>query len=208
MVNAILEGRKSVTRRVVKLRHGADVIVTNGKFWKPSRVDYEGYVDCPYGQPGDKLWVRETFADLTQEFGQKWERFNQETRRYETGQNPFVWYRADGEQPTTGGSFEKKPWRPPIHMPRWASRIILDITEVRIERLNDISEEDAIKEGIERVDDFFGCPCWRVYGEPDGEDVSCPDDPIGSFRSLWESINGPGSWDANPFVWVIGFRKS
>ena len=98
-------------------------------------------------------------------------------------------------------------WRPSTHMPRWASRITLEVTGVLVERLQDISEKDAQAEGIERTEDFFGCPCWRVYGEPDGGDVVAPDDPIGSYRSLWESINGPGSWEQNPFVWVINFRR-
>ena len=92
-------------------------------------------------------------------------------------------------------------------MPRWASRITLEITGVRVERLQDISEADAMAEGIERAEDFFGRPCWRAYDEPEGSDVVFPDDPIGSYASLWMSINGPGSWDANPWVWVLEFRR-
>ena len=90
-------------------------------------------------------------------------------------------------------------------MPKWAARIWLEITGVRVERLQDISEKDAIAEGIERTEDFFGCPCWRDYSEPEGLDASvCPDDPIGSFQTLWESIGG--DWDANPWVWVVDFK--
>ena len=116
-------------------------------------------------------------------------------------------------QPTISKIKSGKRWRsehppaPAPNSPRWASRITLEVTDVRVERLQDISEKDAEAEGIERTEDFFGCPCWRVYGEPDGADVVAPDDPIGSYRSLWESINGPGSWEQNPFVWVINFRR-
>ena len=92
-------------------------------------------------------------------------------------------------------------------MPKDIARIWLEVafTSVRLERLQDISEEDAIAEGIERADNFFGCTCWKAYGEPEGSDVVCPDDPIGSFRTFWESTGG-GDWDANPWVWVIDFK--
>lgn len=199
MVRAILEGRKTMTRRVVKLRYGADVVVTNGQVWKPARVDYAGYVDCPYGQVGDRLWVREAFSGphcMDASDGckavppSKW------------GDCSRIWYWADGN-PTEGDW--TRP-RPSIHMPRWASRILLEIVAVRVERLQDISEADAQAEGVERVVAGVG---WRLYCDPDSEEVGVP--PCGdarrSFRSLWKFINGTESWNDNPWVWVIEFKK-
>ena len=202
MVRAILAGIKTQTRRVVKPQPPADTFqVTpyhhpdnHPRFfaWKDGFGGAEMHpawepIPCPYGQPGDRLWVRETFGHF--------ERNDNFTPGCE------VFYRADG------GCLEIEPWRPSIHMPRWASRITLEITGVRVERLQDISEADAMAEGIERAEDFFGRPCWRAYDEPEGSDVVFPDDPIGSYASLWMSINGPGSWDANPWVWVLEFRR-
>ncbi len=199
MVRAILEGRKTMTRRVVKLRHGADVVVVNGQVWKPARVDYAGYVDCPYGQVGDRLWVREAFSGphcMDASDGckavppSKW------------GDCSRIWYWADGNM--TEGDWTRP--RPSIHMPRWASRILLEIVAVRVERLQDISEADAQAEGVERVVAGVG---WRRYCDPDSEEVGVP--PCGdarrSFRSLWKFINGDESWNANPWVWVVEFKR-
>ena len=154
LVRAILEGRKTQTRRVAPKQSG-----------------------CPYGEPGDRIYVRETFAPYERD----------------------CFYRADS------GSTAMGPWKPAIHMPKELARIWLEVTGVRVERLQDISEKDAIAEGIERTEDFFGCPCWRDYSEPEGPDASvCPDDPIGSFQTLWESTGG--DWAANPWVWVVDFK--
>lgn len=188
-VRAILAGRKTQTRRIVKLRYGADVIVTNGQVWKPARVDYEGYVDCPFGAARDRLWVRENWA---------WYPLDHDA-------SCVIW-RADYE-PDANPPAEFSAWKSSANMPRWASRITLKITGVRVERLQDISEGDAIAEGVENSGEFFGCPCWRDYMEPNPELSSFPDDPVGSFASLWESIHGPDSWDQNPWVWVIEFRR-
>ena len=190
MVRAILDGRKTVTRRLVKPSpHKVDggVPFADAPAWAQAEPG-SSVMRCPYGVRGTRLWVRETFCD-------NW--------YMDRG---VIKYRADGE--LDSDMFDAGcTWRPSIHMPRWASRITLEVTGVLVERLQDISEKDAQAEGIERTEDFFGCPCWRVYGEPDGGDVVAPDDPIGSYRSLWESINGPGSWEQNPFVWVINFRR-
>lgn len=114
-----------------------------------------------------------------------------------------IWYWADGN-PTEGDW--TRP-RPSIHMPRWASRILLEITAVRVERLQDISEADAQAEGVERVVAGVG---WRRYCDPDSEEVGVP--PCGdarrSFRSLWKFINGDESWSANPWVWVVEFKRA
>ena len=188
MVRAILNGTKSQTRRVFKAQ--------NGGLW-PRPNDLPGMRqilrECPYGKPGDRLWVRETWAYHVQAIGSVTDK-----------DGPWV-YASDGDHVLQHRLCDR--WRPSIHMPRAASRITLEITGVCVERLQDISEADAIAEGIERADDFFGCQCWKVYGEPEGADVVAPNDPIGSYRSLWEFINGTGSWDANPWVWAVEFKR-
>lgn len=184
MVRALLAGTKTQTRRVVKFQ-GKDLETLLGLKNQAAC--------CPYGQPGDRLWVREAFCKIIGQSG-GWI----ETDYRATYNHGF----------RLGDTLSlKKRWTPSIHMPRDASRITLEITDVRVERLQDISEADAIAEGIERLDDFFDCPCYRAYDEPQGSDVVFPDDPIGSYASLWTSINGPGSWDANPWVWVVEFRR-
>ena len=151
MVRAILDRTKTQTRRVVKLK--PDYMETFLRL--PNKV-----ACCPYGQPGGRLWVRETFEDC------------------ESALHSCVLYRADGGTPGT-------KWTPSIHMPRWASRITLEITGVRVERLRDNREADAISEGTP-----FPCGGW-----------------VGGYQKLWESIHGPGSWDLNPWVWVVEFKR-
>jgi hypothetical protein len=147
---------------------------------------------CPYGKPGDRLWVREAWADLTESHGRQYERCNAATGLYERGTEPFVWYRADGEQPDNGNGAEKyAPWRPCISMPRWAGRITLEIVRVRVERLQDISPDDCIAEGA-----------WSIASRELGRG----EEAFAAYRKLWESINGPGSWDKNDWVWVIELK--
>ncbi len=175
MARAILDGRKTQTRRIVK----------------PQPID--GYApDSSWIRPfakGQRLWVRENWA---------W---------YPLDHDPScVIYRAD-YAPDAPAPAEFGKWLPSIHMPRWASRITLEVTDVRAEKLQEISEQDALSEGIESAGGFFGCQCWRDYMEPNPELSSFPDDPVGSFASLWESIHGPESWNRNPWVWAIEFRR-
>lgn len=166
MVRAILDGRKTQTRRVVKFDWCGSA---NGLLHQAS---FDPAYKCPYGKVGDRLWVRETWAKLL---------------------SGRIWYRADGHSINDGG------WRPSIHMPRWASRITLEITGVWVERLQAIGQNDAFREGVRRAADGR----WFNYA-PDGPTHNSA---RGSFISLWESINGPGSWDANPWVWVIEFKR-
>ena len=229
MVRALLAGTKTQTRRIVKPQPE----------WRPAGDGYAGgwsalgkrkpdelraWADegafarelmkwgSPYGAPGDTLWVREAFAVLT-------------------GAGTRTVYRADGEP--TQRYFPAEPvhnmkWTPSIHMPRWASRITLRVTDVRVERLQDISEEDAKAEGVEPT---FYSEHWTAYDpitegypsftvEPDAAQIAerglenvrhHPPKLMCSareqFRRLWESINGPGSWDANPWVWVVSFER-
>lgn len=218
MVRAILDGRKTQTRRVVK-NMDSDGTVWSGRgrrigykaFDAPNSFPSAALEWCPYGQPGDRLWVRETWGYR----GSMWSTTDPKVERH------LVDYRADGEYSPSSPKRtvvrargeesgipkqrECRPdedyiedyyngyltrywrqWRPSIHMPRWASRITLEVTGVRVERLNAISEEDALAEGIA---------------------PEAPDECAIAFQRLWESINGPGSWDANPFVWVVSFKR-
>lgn len=213
MVRAILAGQKTQTRRVVKPQGAHHLFPfldlpgnpTGEWAWCSSSHVVSRHIHCPYGQPGDRLWVKETWADLTETHGARWERFNDETRRYERGVDPFVWYRADGDLSDKGdGNIHYAPWRPSIFMPRWASRIQLEVVSVRVERLNDISEDDCWAEGIVEVmhllDNFSQAEMAKRLG-------LCLEDAKPLYAQFWESINGTGSWDANPWVWVVEFRR-
>lgn len=208
MVRALLDGRKTQTRRIVKPQpdpprviytlDGADTVVTPtllncengiGVAWQfaMTRIaektapiaavfnDFEPVRTlCPYGKPGDRLWVRESWRSTGD--GGRCDAMPPRKMQPHT-----VWYESDGYQliEECAGKL-----RPSIFMPRWASRITLEVTGVRVERLKDISEADAIAEG----------PAQH------------PDGPWHAYRSLWTLINGPGSWAANPWVWVIEFK--
>lgn len=178
MVRAILDGRKTQTRRVVKM--GRWRLADGVEEFAPPLTD------CPYGAPGDRLWVRETWAAHRHEDSLPPRDCSREVRFY------FECHkRQHGSNPRIG------KWRPSIHMPRWHSRITMAITSVRVERLNDISEADAIAEGILKSGDG-----WRG-----ADGLPWFASPVGAYRSLWESINGAGSWDANPWVWVVEFKR-
>lgn len=175
---------------------------------------------CPYGQPGDRLWGRETFYA----FGRWVTQFNAKKGRdewhfidmtLETGH--AYCYAADGGQPAMLAGkrdvgITPKWWkRPAIFMPRAASRILQEVTEVRVERLQSISEEDAIAEGIPED----GTPCPRCHfsgwvmqgGDPvECDAAGCGDGAVDEYRTLWESINGAGSWNANPWVWAVSLK--
>lgn len=189
MVRAILEGRKTQTRRIVKLEGNAFVgRMMNGdqKRW-PYRNAYDGEaIPCPFGQPGDRLWVRETFQQVahftTDESG--------ETYAVKFKRPKEISYVADGL--ATGSTGMRSGWsskKPAIHMPRWASRITLEIVNVRVERLQEIDAADAVAEGMPQFE-------------------ATPPDFL--FRNLWHTIHaadGPNGWNANPWVWVIEFRR-
>lgn len=143
---------------------------------------------CPYGQRGDRLWVKETWRVCG-------------GKEYEYQQDPSqVMYRATHQEDGFPFTWESYVWRPSIYMPRWASRILLDVTAIRVERLQDISEADAVAEGITP---YTNHPGRFVSGHRPG--LNFPS-AVAGYRDLWESINGPGAWDANPWVWVVEFR--
>jgi hypothetical protein len=215
MVQALRAGRKTKTRRIVKPSPDWDQpmpcpSVTSEGWQGP--LDYSVWAHegdladgcvrrCPYGKPGGLLWVRETWA---QPF-----RRNPGT----TAASGGCVYRADDNgRDLNPGAMDGK-WRPSIHMPRWASRLTLRVTDVRVERLQDISEADAIAEGIERIDDPRGT-AWKSYeiihegrhrGKPHPHALAPNRSPITSYRELWESINGGDSWALNPWVWALTF---
>lgn len=170
MVRAILAGTKTQTRRVVKPQPA-------GEWASPGRSS------CPYGRPGDRLWVRETFGHFERSEGFK--------------PGCAVFYRADGN------CLKLEPWRPSIHMPRWACRLVLEISAIRMERLQAISEADAIAEGASFHDGLgVGHSGWRH----DFGDVHAT--ARDAFARLWRDLNGPDSWSANPWVWVVEFMRA
>lgn len=229
MVQALLEGRKMQTRRLVKWPevpewHHPDydpctMVKPNGGVWWPHfrrfgfngkrPIDETGAVKCPYGQPGDILWVRETWG-----VGCRPDPFQ--------GSIDGIEFKADGKyiddieslplhfyDDFDYGNYDKSGWRPSIHMPKSIARIWLQVTDVRVERLQDISEDDAQAEGTtprrhrcggfgfyEAGGDVHECVCQSWEGDAD----------VMGFKDLWCEINGAESWQANPWTWVISFN--
>ncbi|MBY6259096.1 hypothetical protein K3G69_21605 [Phytobacter diazotrophicus] len=220
MVRAILDGRKTQTRRIAKLSHerGMKNPVVRGKNGQASYVGcHLAAMLCPFGQPGDRIWVRETWALLGNEDGCciDWngklckgdEREAARIYRASCEQKPGdygLWSipdDADWKMYTENEKFEGA-WRPSIHMPRWASRITLEITGVRVERLNDVSDTDAVAEGLLPAGDMF--PDYPgTFLTPKGDFATARV----AFQRLWESIYGEESWQSNPWVWVVEFKR-
>lgn len=200
MVRALIAGTKTQTRRVVKPQPGLgngmvnaaycghpNVWLPTGSFTEanPSRVYH-----CPFGQPGDRLWMRETWYC---------DHFEVQRGPYREvpGAKDLLVFHADNPRPYEA---EQPVWRPSIHMPRWASRLTLNITAVRVERLNDISEADAKAEGVS-MPDASDSPTDTHHTPPKFWSYKQ------EYAYLWDEINGPGSWALNPWVWVIEFRR-
>lgn len=216
MVRAILDGRKTQTRRIMKVQpsdgfhptHNGYVLDLSAHWYTPGVVDKNGYLKpakkdvfgvadenegytCPFGAIGDRIWVRETWAEAG------------------AGAPDLKLYRADYPEhvPT---HYENVPpadevrWTPSIHMPRWASRLTLEITGVRVERLNGISETDAEAEGIDMEALFDAQDCYDCIAD---HNMTGRPTVTGAFKYLWESIYGEESWKANPWVWVIEFKR-
>lgn len=201
MVRALLAGTKTQTRRIAKPVKHPDL----GNLYDAGALVLEQepqhVIDraCPYGQPGDRLWVREAFR-----FAASLDRLSPNDvgekaldAGYRTPWAPTQ-FEADGRRAGAWHGFDTPPTvttpgklRPGIHMPRWACRLVLEITGVRVERLNEISDDDIASEGIQE---------W-IDGGVDHDGY-----PRDAFRSLWESINGAGAWETNPWVWVVEFR--
>ena len=196
MVQAILAGRKTQTRRVIKPQpqpqpDGTWEIMTEdaaGKWYRPAGRFGQGpypLFECPYGQPGDRLWLRETWAAISK------------TEDTSPLADCNIEYRADTSDPYPGGwsadeakgNPDAPKWQPSIHMPRWASRITLEITDVRVQRVNYITAADIEAEGIERLE-----PIHKLGPR---------------FIHLWDSINAKRGypWADNPWVWALTFRR-
>jgi hypothetical protein len=250
MVRAILDGRKTQTRRVMKVQPTPDAWVTV-EHYHPTVIDRHGDMQpgkeifgahwdggdaglrCPYGAPGDTLWVRETcWAESTFDgdgvrypADHVW-RIIENTQEASEAWCKLARYGGDAaldNQTNTGMRVRS------IHMPRWASRITLRMTDIRVERLQDISEADAKAEGCEARP--FPGPWWQGYRDfGDGllihqQDIgeTAPDWMIepkkmpatpwldrsarDGFRSIWMGLHGPGTWDENPWVWAISFER-
>lgn len=230
MVRAILEGRKTQTRRMLTPQPWKTNWIPDGykappwqwhKRHENNVPSYTWHDDqqavlgpCPYGSHEDRLWVREKFGA-----------FKLCSQECSPADATYV-VLEDGTHVHRDGSIYPGlseysddafwfKWRPSIHMPRWASRITLEVTGVRVERLQDISEQDSIAEGAERNDSPGSVPDW----EPDwGYRTRCIHYPQGCecfphptakdwYRELWDIINGKGSWNSNPWVWVIEFKR-
>lgn len=176
MVRELLDGSKTQTRRVAK----TEIVLGREALFAPRPgnkhaptfllpdAKEQALAFCPYGQPGDQLWVRETHC------------------AFDVGR---VHYRADYQSDPVGEKEHGVIWKPSIHMPRWASRITLEIVSVRLERLQDISRGDAMAEG---------CPFPNMAQGAD---------PRNWYADLWNSINGPDTWATNPWVWVVEFKR-
>lgn len=193
MVRAILEGRKTATRRIAKPVKHPDL----GNIYAPGALVLERepqhVIDraCPYGQPGDRLWVREAWqgpliSDEEQAANQSW--WKDMTKFQNPGHCAYRASGDDNEYVDPDGYFHCK-WKPSIHMPRWASRILLEITAVRVERLQQITIGEICKEGLARSMYEF-IPVTTAFD---------------AFAELWNSTGG--DWDANPWVWVIEFKR-
>lgn len=209
MVRALLAGRKTQTRRPIKWRQTRATEIAereDGSKW-PWSEDAENVCDywhpCPLGAVGDRIWVRETWQvihDYIDENGIVDERRFARSIPIQRGNYWHPVYEEHfGNESREDRGF---PWRPSIHMPRWASRITLEITDVRVERLNSISEEDATAEGVppagSLLPDYPG-----TFLTPNGDFATAKV----AFQRLWESIYGEDSWKANPWVWVIKFKR-
>lgn len=226
MVRAILSCQKTQTRRVVKPQpEWTDPSTAwlngdghSGPGWYAHNEDYpeEGslFYRCPYGQPGDRLWVKETWQYYD------WDEEGEPCIRY-AADNATAWPNPSQddwaeklvdvwESLSRDENFKidcrarDRKWRPSIFMPRWASRIQLEVVSVRVERLNDISEADCWAEGIEEVMHLFDGPSQAEMAKRLG---LCLEDAKPLYAQLWESINGAGSWDANSWVWVVEFKQ-
>ncbi|HEO9559192.1 TPA: hypothetical protein QII12_001516 [Klebsiella pneumoniae subsp. pneumoniae] len=221
MVRAILDGRKTQTRRPIKWKQTRFTEIgerEDGSKW-PWSEDAEHTCDfwhpCPFGAVGDRIWVRETWGVVSHAFSDDglmidWVPDRPSTAIHEMPfgngyYSGYAIYAADGDftwGDDDGYEDGRSCWKPSIHMPRAASRILLEITDVRVERLNAISEEDAAAEGVppagSLLPDYPG-----TFLTPKGDFATAKV----AFQRLWESIYGAENWQANPWVWVIEFKR-
>ncbi|MBZ4371445.1 hypothetical protein [Corallococcus sp. AS-1-6] len=207
MVKALLAGRKTVTRRLVKERHFRPEFHRRcSAIGVAAALRELAVLPCPFGQPGDRLWVRETWSPDHRDVYPCYDYvYAADGRVSDTDRREHINACTEAKRELGERDFEclacaRFRWRPSIHMPRRASRLTLEVVSVRAERLHDITEEDAKAEGAKPIgitfrDEARGTRIVPSLGGPyrDG------------FRILWESINGAESWDVNPWVWRVEF---
>ncbi len=217
MVRAILDGRKTQTRRPVKFPvHDKNLGCELAGNELAGELSAGNYLNSAFGKPGDRIWVRETFQGPLFDYDLM-DSYCKDPTPFEKPE--FCVYKADGVPAPEFYDADDELhccWRPSIHMPRWASRILLEIIDVRTERLNAISEEDAQREGV-HTEVWDQTVVARNYAASDEFFQFWSDDMPhyvemnqlyrSSFRSLWESIYGAENWQANPWVWVIEFKR-
>ncbi len=188
-VQAILAGRKTMMREVVKVSYQPvrDEIINGLRMLKPAGwplLQESEFKDkfCPFGQPGDLIWVRETWQWDWKDLAKRDEK--------------YYYFRATaGDEYLAYG----EKWKPSTHMPKEAARIWLKVTDIKVERLQDISEEDAVREGV-WLDDSVYPAGYTVYGMPHWATAK------DCFEQLWKQINGPESWNSSPWVWALSFE--
>lgn len=215
MARAILAGNKTQTRRIVKPQFAHDAVPAemcaetsegwqtighSGMWWCDAAGNAEDAIRCPFGIPGDRLWVRETCRAEERDNGEDGVRYFADKAWVPIENSP-----AAAERWIVLNSYrgQKSAAVPAIHMPRWASRTLLEVTDVRVERLQDISEADAIAEGIPAKESDRP----QICGNNLRLDTCRPSTATEAYRMLWESINGAGSWAVNPWVWVVEFKR-
>ncbi|HAT7488636.1 TPA: hypothetical protein QCH64_002729 [Enterobacter asburiae] len=205
MVRAILDGRKTQTRRIMNNQPAGDypdtpAMVRNvgaGFQWY-GHYGESSVFNCPFGAVGDRIWVRETFQGPLFDFVQM-ETYQEDSSKFQKPE--FCVYKADGKPAPEFFDADENLhccWRPSIHMPRWASRITLEITGVRVEHLQSISQADAIAEGA---------PPSHPSIDSVSRDYGFPDFSRSWYGQTWQSIYGAESWQNNPWVWVIEFNR-
>ncbi len=208
-INGILAGRKTQTRRIIK-GPPADWAPIVG-IYAPTKVNRAGFecpgpetygasdesycIRCAYGQPGDRLWVRETWCPAT---------VVASTEPGREGQKN-IYYRASVD--AVDEKIIKGHWRPSIYMPRAYCRLILEVTSVRAQRVQEISEEGVLAEGVESWDewDAHGQDCQDYYRGATEEDIFTS--PQEAFKQLWNNTNGKDAWKRNDWVWVVKFKR-
>ena len=200
MVRAILEGRKTQTRRVIKPQPAnANYWTSVDKAFFPNTYTASpSFLKCPYGQKDDRLWVRETWATIKEYDDLKPSAIPKGSASW-----PMVYYGA-----WTGAARESSnrgKWRPSIFMPRWASRITLEVTDVRVEQVQNISAVDAMWEGIEKAHHPINKKTIEALGDKSATGLAVIED----FCLLWDSINAKRgySWESNPWVWAVEFQR-
>lgn len=206
MVKAILDGNKTVTRRIIKVQPDADSYFEMKLQDGVLEIDYNQgdknpKIECPYGKPGDILWVMERhyqcgrwLADVGDGEGEIWSRYMS---------MPILFHADDPTFPTLPDDYIWRPM-PSIHMPKDACRIRLEIQSISVERLQDITEEGAFQEGIDtQGNDYCAAEHYQLGGVP----IQGGSPAKFAFIALWERINGAGSWEDNPWVWRVEFKR-